>query len=546
MKRKDWILKIGIFIMFFAFILATPVLQAQAKGKLHALAISGWPERAKNSQELMYSRLCENKLDNYVTSQKNIHAYSYDYKEGVSRTSINQILDHSFGSSQGDDLNIFYYAGHSTARLEENKVLEAYGITLSSSDYYEYEDLTRQLAKYKGQIVVILDTCCAEAFYNLGVSKLPDKDKKRFTCILSCGYEEESQFGSLLELPYTWFGGYSYGKFTFAMGKGLGFWDDNVKADANKDGKVTVRELFNYTSKNTKPMFEKMTVKMYSSNPDLVIFSFPPELTVDKTSITLTKGTSVQITAEKKNTSAKIKWSSTNKKVAAVTNSGRVKAEGKGTCKIKASVSGKTVYVKVKVTNPSIKLNKKKVTLYTTGKSTVQLNAVLNGKKNKVSWKSSNTSVASVNSKGKVTAKRAGKVTITAKANGVTAKCEITVIKKKNSTIKDLRGRYFKSIGDDKVTLYFAEEKNQLYDISVTITMGWNSTKVFFKNRPDRKGNYETVSTYATGYYYNLTPFWIKCTRISEKKIKFNVTLATGQNIVAGDFVETDFRGKIK
>ena len=44
-----------------------------------------------------------------------------------------------------------------------------------------------------------------------------------------------------------------------------------------------------------------------------------------------------------------------------------------------------------------------------------------------VKWKSSNSSIASVDSKGKVTAKKAGKCTITASADGKTLKCAVTV-----------------------------------------------------------------------------------------------------------------------
>ncbi len=82
MKRKDWILKIGIFIMFLHLFLQHRCCRLrQRENFMHWQSADGLREQ-KNSQELMYSRLCENKLDNYVTSQKNIHAYSYDYKEG--------------------------------------------------------------------------------------------------------------------------------------------------------------------------------------------------------------------------------------------------------------------------------------------------------------------------------------------------------------------------------------------------------------------------------------------------------------------------------
>ena len=51
----------------------------------------------------------------------------------------------------------------------------------------------------------------------------------------------------------------------------------------------------------------------------------------------------------------------------------------------------------------------------------------------KGTWKSSNKKVATVTSKGKITAKKAGTCTITGKVNGTTYKCKITV---KNKTLK--------------------------------------------------------------------------------------------------------------
>lgn len=72
----------------------------------------------------------------------------------------------------------------------------------------------------------------------------------------------------------------------------------------------------------------------------------------------------------------------------------------------------------------TIKLNKTKVTVYA-GK-TVQLK--ITGTSKKVTWKTSNKAVATVY-KGKVTAKKAGTATITAKVSGKSYKCKVTVKK---------------------------------------------------------------------------------------------------------------------
>ena len=75
-----------------------------------------------------------------------------------------------------------------------------------------------------------------------------------------------------------------------------------------------------------------------------------------------------------------------------------------------------------------VKLNRKKATI-TVGKSVTL--KVKNAKK-KVKWSTSNKKVATVNKKGKVTGKKAGKATITAKVGRQKYKCKVTVKKKQN------------------------------------------------------------------------------------------------------------------
>ena len=88
----------------------------------------------------------------------------------------------------------------------------------------------------------------------------------------------------------------------------------------------------------------------------------------------------------------------------------------------------------------SIKLNQTSATIYTKGVTSVVLKAELSNITGAVSWSSSDQNVATV-SNGKVTAKKAGTATITAKAGGYQASCVITVKKpslqvKKSITVK--------------------------------------------------------------------------------------------------------------
>ncbi len=116
-----------------------------------------------------------------------------------------------------------------------------------------------------------------------------------------------------------------------------------------------------------------------------------------------------------------VKWSSENKKIATVNSKGVVTAKKAGKTKIYAKV-GDIRYICV-VTCEKPKLSKSTLTLHRPNSATLKVT----GTTMKVKWKSSNKDVATVNSKGKVTAKKAGKVTITATVGGKELKCKVTV-----------------------------------------------------------------------------------------------------------------------
>lgn len=135
--------------------------------------------------------------------------------------------------------------------------------------------------------------------------------------------------------------------------------------------------------------------------------------------------------------SKSVKWKSSNKKVATVSKSGYVTGKKKGTVKITAtSKKRKKVKktIKIKVTNlkaKSVKMSKTSAILFPNDKT--KLKATVKGSagfyNQGVTWKSSNTSVATVDKKGNVIAKKAGKATITATEKGGSKKatCAVTV-----------------------------------------------------------------------------------------------------------------------
>lgn len=143
---------------------------------------------------------------------------------------------------------------------------------------------------------------------------------------------------------------------------------------------------------------------------------------LSKTNITMITGTSYVLKLEGE--PKEVTWSTSKKSVAQIADkkqlSVRVTAKRAGTAKITAKAGEKSYTCKVKVV--SAKLKDKKKTL----KSGDSFALKVTGKKIS-KWKSSDTSVAEVNTKGKVTAKKSGKVTITGTIGVSKLKCIVTV-----------------------------------------------------------------------------------------------------------------------
>ena len=127
---------------------------------------------------------------------------------------------------------------------------------------------------------------------------------------------------------------------------------------------------------------------------------------------------------------------------------------------------GVTVTTPVK---PSVKLNRTSLTL-TKGK-TYTLKTTVTGTNKAVTWSSSNSKVASVDKNGKVTAKTKGTATITAKVDGVSASCKVTVNEPAKTTIK---------LDKTKVTLGAGEPCTLKATVSPSQKVTWTSSNPKF------------------------------------------------------------------
>lgn len=166
-------------------------------------------------------------------------------------------------------------------------------------------------------------------------------------------------------------------------------------------------------------------------------------------------------------------WKSSNTSVVRVDNSGTVTPVKPGTAVVTVTArdgSNKSAQCKLTVIKPVVKLRATSVKLQIK-KSTSAIKAygLQSGDKIK-SWSSNKPSVASVNSKGKITAKAKGTATITVQTmKGATASCKVNVTKTPVTTSK-------LTLGVKKLTL----KKGKSYSLLVTRTPLTATDKITF------------------------------------------------------------------
>ena len=159
---------------------------------------------------------------------------------------------------------------------------------------------------------------------------------------------------------------------------------------------------------------------------------------LDETTLKLTEGEARQLKASvapDNATNQKVTWSSSRPEVATVEETGKVTAVKAGDATITATADGaKTAECQV-IVEPKIvpveSIQLDETTLKLTEGEARQLKATVNPENatnRTVEWKSSDTTIATVDETGKVTAVKAGDATITATADGKTAKCQVTTV----------------------------------------------------------------------------------------------------------------------
>ena len=208
---------------------------------------------------------------------------------------------------------------------------------------------------------------------------------------------------------------------------------DEKIATVDKDGKVTAVSVgdtvITVTASDGKTSAEfKVRVMILAE-----------KVTLNLNETVIEKGKAKNLTAvvtPENATEKDITWTSSDEKVATVDKSGKVTAVSGGVAVIRAATTTDDVFaeckVTVKVSSKTISLSSEKATLYLDEELTLKATLTPEDVTNKnIIWSSSDESIATVDENGKVTAKNKGTAVITAKTEdtGLTATCEITVIK---------------------------------------------------------------------------------------------------------------------
>lgn len=239
-------------------------------------------------------------------------------------------------------------------------------------------------------------------------------------------------------------------KFALNANKAVTWSSSNEKiATVNNNGEVTAKGRIGIVTITAKAQSGETETCKIRVKKKMNLIHRLRGISLNATSLTIYKDKTILLTADTL-VNGSVSWTSSNKDVVAMNNSGMARITGKkaGTTTITATnAKGKKATCIITVeelerepaqpTQPTqpqtvavtgITLNKTSATIEK-GK-TLNLTATVNPNNatdKKVTWKSNNTNVATVDSSGKVTAKAVGTATITATAGGKSVTCKITV-----------------------------------------------------------------------------------------------------------------------
>lgn len=252
--------------------------------------------------------------------------------------------------------------------------------------------------RYIPMILVLMTICCFLFSGNSITAKAAN-----LTCVLLSSYEEVIDIGEECYL-LAWT---SNGK------KPTWRSSDSRIASVNTYGLVTGK----------KAGTVKITAKISGAEMSCKVKVNKTIITIDKKSLILERNTSAKLQALASN-HADIVWKSSKKSVAVVDENGYVTAINPGEAIITANADNTSVSCKVTVKQPKVVLNKTSITLYRgqTAKLTASVSSGV-----APTWKTNKKSIAIIDENGVITAMKHGMAVITAKVDGISKICQVTV-----------------------------------------------------------------------------------------------------------------------
>ena len=313
-------------------------------------------------------------------------------------------------------------------------------------------------------------------------------------------------------------------------------WESDTPETASVDQNGKVTAVKEGTAKITAAAGDKtavcnvtVTAKQTESKP-------VESITLNKENLTLTVGTDETLKATVLPAAADqtVNWTSGAPETASVDQNGKVTAVKEGTTVITAKAGEKSATCKVTVnpkagagtTDPDnkdpetpgkpktikvskVKLNKTKLTLGVKEKFTLKTTITpKNATNQKVKWTLSKKGIVSVSSKGVITAKKTGKVKVTATVDGKKAACTVTV-KKAPAKV---------SLKKTKITL----KKGKTYKITAKLPKNTASNKITYSSN---KKSVATVSSAGKVKARKKGKAVITVKTFNKKKAKLTVTV---------------------
>ncbi len=220
---------------------------------------STYPSSANNVQE-MYKALSNSAIpfaEILITEQP-----------VTSAGQLRDWMERAFGGADADDCNYLYMSTHGDYDADGNAVM------LLSDGYTESRltapELEAMFHGIRGMKIIMLDACYSGAFIGKGMRGQPEAvsfHSPDFKVLTSSGAMEASWY---------WNGQTDDGQgsfyFTQILTQGLcPAW--NYPADQNRDGSVTLSELYRYLLEN----HGASTPQMYPQEDDTVVFAYDPD-----------------------------------------------------------------------------------------------------------------------------------------------------------------------------------------------------------------------------------------------------------------------------